>query len=57
MKKRDIWCFAVLFGTDFADEIAWDGLDDIRRTYGICDFWQEKFVMGKGGRYHDIFYK
>ena len=39
----------MLFGTDFADEKAGYGLDDTRRTNGICDFLQEKFVMGKGG--------
>ena len=39
----------MLFGTDFADEKAGYGLDDTRRTNGICDILQEKFVMGKGG--------
>ena len=33
----------------FADEIVGYGLDDTRRTNGICDFLQEKFVMEKGG--------
>lgn len=37
----------MLFGTDFADEMAGYGLNDTRRTNGICDFLQEKFVMEK----------
>ena len=52
MKKPDIWCFFVLFGTDFADKIVGYGLDDARRTNGICDFLQKKFVMEK--KYDDI---
>lgn len=44
-RKTDIWCFFVLFGMVFADEMAGCGLDDTRRTNGICDFLQEKFVM------------
>ena len=27
-----------IFGTDFADKMGWNELDDIRRTNGICDF-------------------
>ena len=50
MKKCDVCCFFVLFDTDFADEMVGYGLDDTRRTNGICDFLQEKFVMGEGGR-------
>lgn len=37
----------MLFGTNFADEMVGYGLDDTRRTNGICDFLQEKFVMEK----------
>lgn len=40
----------MLFGTDFADEMAGYGLDDTRRTNGICDFLQKKFVMVKSRR-------
>ena len=28
-----------IFGTDFADKMGWNELDDIRRTNGICDFF------------------
>ena len=44
----DIWYFLVPNSTDFADETAGYGLGDTRRTNGICDFLQEKFVMRKG---------
>lgn len=33
-----IWYFLVPNSTDFADETAGYGLDDTRRTNGICDF-------------------
>ena len=28
-----------IFGTDFADKMGWNELDDIRRTNGICEFF------------------
>ena len=30
----------IIFGTDFADKMGWNELDDIRRTNGICDFFK-----------------
>ena len=44
---RDIWCCFVSERVDFADKMGDCGLDSIRRTNRICDFFFEKLVMRK----------